>query len=158
MILLFERRWASRAAGFTLIEVLLVLTCAGILAASGVPNLHQLLEQWSLWGSAKQLERTLHWGRMHAIATNRPVSFQADRNGRRFCWNDADTGEVVSKTGFELTGRVRIVRQPRRPVTFHPRGNAAPSGSFVVAGNAGEYRVVVNFAGRIRVERVRTGR
>jgi hypothetical protein len=48
---------------------------------------------------------------------------------------------------------VRIAGMPARPVRFHPSGKAAPAGTYTLRGAAGSYRVVVQFSGRIRLQR-----
>jgi hypothetical protein len=90
---------------------------------------------------------------MHAVATNSSLVFEIDPEGRRFYWVDPGNGEQYHSTIRYLPGRVRLVDSPARPLRFYPRGNAAPAGTFVLQGDAGFYRVVVNPAGRIRVER-----
>jgi Type II transport protein GspH len=142
----------SAIDGITLVELAIVLTGACILLAAAVPSLDRLHRDWTLWGAARLLEQSLQWGRMHAVATNSSLVFEIDQEGRRFYWVDGN-GEQYQSTDRYLPGRVRIVGSPGRPLRFFPRGNAAPAGTFVLQGDAGFYRVVVNPAGRIRVER-----
>jgi prepilin-type N-terminal cleavage/methylation domain-containing protein len=141
------------ASGLTLIELSIVLACASILLALAVPNFQRLQQEFTLWGGARQVESSLQWGRMHAVSANTSLLFQIDEDGGGFRWMDPDTDEPYGSTFRRLPGRVRIVGAPRRPLRYFPKGNAAPAGTFVLQGDAGTYRVVVNPAGRIRVQR-----
>jgi hypothetical protein len=90
---------------------------------------------------------------MHAVATNGSLLLQVDADGRSFCWADAVTGEALESTNRSLPGDVRIISHPGRPLRFFPRGNAAPTGTYVLEGPAGQYRVIVNILGRVRIQK-----
>jgi hypothetical protein len=49
---------------------------------------------------------------------------------------------------------VRITAAPRRPLRFFQHGNAAPAGTYLLQGERGAFRVVVNPMGRIRIQKV----
>ena len=100
------------------------------------------------------MQTSLQWGRMHAIAANTPVSMEVDSGGRLFFWSDPITAEPLVKSLRNLPNSVRITAFPRRTLKFYPRGNAAPAGTYTLQGDTGIYRVIVNIAGRIRIERV----
>ncbi len=149
-----ERASASRHShGIGLIEVLIILSCAGVLLTAAVPNFNHLQQQWTLWGATHMLESSLHWGRAHAISANTSMLLTVEDDGRRFVWSDGYTGERLTNTVRHLPGRVRITAAPRRPLRFYQHGNAAPAGTYVLQGEAGSYRVVVSPGGRIRVQR-----
>jgi Tfp pilus assembly protein FimT len=139
--------------GVSLIELVVALACASLLVAAAVPNLHRIQQEWTLLGGARAVETSLHWGRAYAVSTNSALTFEVDENGGGFHWTDPDTGEVYASTVRKLPGRVRIVNAPRRPLRFHQRGNAAPAGTYELLGETGSCRVVVNPAGRIRIQR-----
>jgi len=138
--------------GYSLVELVIVIACACLLLALAVPNFERLRRQWSLWGAARLLEASLQWGRMHAISGNTSLKLAVDEDGRRFYWQDPQSGEPYANSIRYLPGRIRIVGCPRTPLRFHAKGNAAPAGTYILQGEAGLYRVVVNPAGRIRVE------
>jgi Tfp pilus assembly protein FimT len=137
----------------SLVELVIALVCASLLVAAAVPSLQRLQQEWTLLGGARAVETSLHWGRAYAVSTNNALMFEVDEDGGGFHWTDPDGGEVYASTVRKLPGRVRIVNAPRRPLRFHQRGNAAPAGTYELVGEAGSYRVVVNPAGRIRVQR-----
>jgi prepilin-type N-terminal cleavage/methylation domain-containing protein len=142
---------ASR--GFSLAELMVVLACTALLLAAAVPNISHLQKEWVLWNSAKLVEVSLQWGRMQAISANAPLLFEIDESRRRFYWVDPESGEPYANSVRHLSGDVRIVASPRRPLRFYQHGNAAPAGTFTVEGEAGSYSVVVSLGGRIRFQR-----
>ncbi len=140
-------------AGVGIVELMIVAACAAVTLALSVPNLPRLEQAWELWGGAHLVESSLQWGRMHAITANTSIMFRVDEDGRRFYWADPITGDPYTGTVRYLPGRVRIVGFPIRPLRFYQRGNAVPAGTFTLQGEAGVYRVIVNVAGRIRLQK-----
>lgn len=139
--------------GHSLVELLIVVSCAAVLLAAAVPNIAHLHQVWSLWGSARVLEASLQWGRMHAITTNTPVLFQVGESRQKFCWVDPATGAPYEGSVRNLSHGTRIVRYPRRPLRFYQHGNAAPGGTYTLENPAGSYSVIVTPGGRIRFQK-----
>ncbi len=140
-------------AGTSLLELTVVIACGAILVAIAVPNFDQLQKLWSLWGTAHMIESSLQWGRMHAVSSNSSLMFEIDPGGGGFHWTDTETGLPYEESRRVLPGRIRIVSSPRRPLRFYPKANAAPAGTFIIQGDAGQYSVIVSLAGRIRIQR-----
>ncbi len=148
-------RFAEPASqeGYSLVELLLVVSCAAVLLAAAIPNIAHLHQVWSLWGSARVLEASLQWGRMHAITANAPVLFEIDESRQEFCWADPATGVPYEGSVSNLSHGVRITRYPKRPLRFYQNGNAAPGGTYTLENQAGSYSVVVTPGGRIRFQK-----
>jgi Tfp pilus assembly protein FimT len=140
-------------SGLSVLELLAVVAASMVLAAAALPATDRLQRTWNLISAARLLEQSLHWGRMYAVASNSAMMIEISPEGSRFSWRDPDSGEIYESSIRNLPGDVRIVGYPRRAVRFYPRGNAAPAGSFTLAGEAGSYRIVVSPGGRIRVEK-----
>jgi Tfp pilus assembly protein FimT len=143
----------TKSSGTTFVETLVVLWCATILVGAGLPAFHRASLEWRLWSGMQLTLSSLYWGRAYAVSSNGPVLFEVDAGGRSFRWRDPENGDAFTATERHLPAGISIVAAPARPLRFYPRGNAAPAGSFVIAGEAGRYRVVVNLAGRVRYER-----
>ena len=137
-------------AGFALPELLIVVAITAIIVAFAVPGFLRIQKEWSLWGSARMVETSLQWGRMRAIASNSPVLFEVEEDGRRFIWRDPVTEDIFEGTVRYMTGDARIVSSPRVPLRFYPRGNAAPAGTYRVEGETGSYSIIITPGGRIR--------
>ena len=141
------------AAGYSLVEMMIVVALATVLLTATVPGIARLQQEWALWGAARVLESSMQWGRMHAVASNASVIFYADDVLQEFYWADAASGEPYDRSLRHLPHGVRIEAAPRRPLRFYPHGNAAPAGTYTVAGEAGSYSVVVTPGGRIRTQK-----
>ena len=139
--------------GYSLVELLVVITCTGILLAAAVPNIAHLHQVWSLWGNARVLEASLQWGRMHAITANAPVLFEVDESRQKFYWADPATGNPYEDSVRNLSHGVRIIKCPKRSLRFYQHGNAAPAGTYIVKNQAGSYSVIVTTGGRIRFQK-----
>ncbi len=148
-----SRTTRHSSSGMSLLEVVAVFSCTAILLAVAVPNINKLNQEWTLWGEARALESSLRWGRGHAVSVNSSMMFVVDPEGRRHYWVDPQSGDRFENTVRYVQGQVRVTGFPKKPLRFYPRGNAAPAGTYVLQGEAGTYRVVVNFVGRIRVQR-----
>ncbi len=98
--------------------------------------------------------RTLLWGRMHAITANTSMMLVINAEGRGFYWADPASGAPYHYSTRALPGDVRITSAPRRPLRFYQHGNAVPAGSYVITGDIGAIRIVVNPGGRIRIQRI----
>jgi hypothetical protein len=137
----------------SLLELAIVLACAAVILTLALPSADHIFQEWRLLGAARLMETSLLWGRMHAITGNQPLLFKIEPDGRGYYWMDATTLQQFGSSVRTLPGKIRIVHAPRRPLRFFQHGNAAPAGSYVLRGAAGEYRVVVSPAGRIRLEK-----
>ncbi len=139
-------------AGVTILEAMITLLCGTVLLCLAVPNLHRLQQRWALWGAAQVVDMSLQWGRMYAVSANAPLRFEIDPGGRGFHWSDPESGERYETSVRVLPSSVRITSAPGQPLRFYQRGNAAPAGTYVLSGPAGSCRVIVNPAGRIRIQ------
>ncbi len=139
--------------GFCLPEIVIVLACAALLLGAAIPAAGRLSDEWTLRGAAHALEYSLRWGRTQAVTGNTSMLFAVDGTGRFYYWADPGGGQRCEGTLQYLPRQVRIVSFPARPLRFFPSGNAAPAGTYVLQGDTGSCRVVVNFAGRIRFQR-----
>ena len=140
-------------AGFSLPELLIVVAILTIITTFAVQGFARIQKEWSLLGSARMLETSLHWGRMRAITSNAPVLFEIEENGRGFMWRDPATGNILETTARSINKGSLIVSSPRTPLRFYPRGNAVPSGTYTIEGETGSYSVVVAPGGRIRLQK-----
>jgi prepilin-type N-terminal cleavage/methylation domain-containing protein len=139
--------------GYSLVELIVVLTCIGVLFSAAAPGVTHWQKEWTLWGCTHNLETSLQWGRMHAISSNAPILFEIDAGRHRYYWKDPQSGDSYSGTIRYLPPGVRIATCPKRSLRFYQHGNAAPAGTFTLEGETGSYSVVVSPGGRIRVQK-----
>lgn len=143
----------KHSSGSSLPELLVVISCAAIILSLAAPGLHRISQEWKLWGGVQLLVASLRWAKTQAISANSSVLFEVDEGGKRFRCKDSESGAAFASSEREMPPGIAVVSAPRSPLRFHQRGNAAPAGSYVIAGRTGIYRVVVNIVGRIRVQR-----
>ncbi len=130
-----------------------MLGCTGIVLSLGIPIFNRFHQEWSLWIATQLLKTSLLWGRGHAVYSGSALMFEIDPDGKSYHWTDPASGEKYINTVRQLPGSTRIIGAPGRPLRFYPHGNAAPAGTYRINNECGTYRVIVNLAGRIRIQR-----
>lgn len=88
------------AAGFTAIELMVVVAIVAILAALAAPSFTPLIENWRVRESAEALQSTLHYARSEAIKRGGQVLIQKIPNNTNGCTTaggtrDWDCGWIV---------------------------------------------------------------
>ena len=78
-------------AGFTAIELMVVVSIVAILAALAGPSFTLLIENWRVRESAEQLQSTLHYARSEAIKRGGRVVIQKIPNNTNGCTTASDT-------------------------------------------------------------------
>jgi prepilin-type N-terminal cleavage/methylation domain-containing protein len=132
-------------AGFSLIELLVVLSLMGILLAVGIPASSKLLLSYQLNGSARRVQTELQNIKMRAAAENLGFqlaygagsgSYTIRRDGTVFVSRPLPEGIVITQAGT---------------VSFSPRGTAGSNRIRLQSRGGGCKQVVVSSTGRIRV-------
>jgi type IV fimbrial biogenesis protein FimT len=164
---LFSWEKPTSERGFTLLEVVIALTLLGILVAILTLQFRPLLAQTHLSDATRQMVANLQYVRMKAVSQNRRlrVTFRPanhdyvvdkDENGtwQRQLLHSHTDAEVPDAT-ITLPRDVRIAAvNSGADVIFLPRG-AVDGGISITLGTVSgsdTKRVVVNLAGRVRVE------
>ena len=78
-------------AGFTAIELMVVVSIVAILAALAGPSFTLLIENWRVRESAEQLQSTLHYARSEAIKRGGRVVIQKIPNNTNGCTTASGT-------------------------------------------------------------------
>jgi prepilin-type N-terminal cleavage/methylation domain-containing protein len=142
-----------RAGGFTLLELLIVLSIAGITLGAGQPVISNLRDARMLRSATQVIRHQLSFARRSAVHGREKVRFR--RSEDRLILETV-TGEVRSSIALSGPDRLPVDSVQLRPSTFrfNARGQAAPGSVYLFRGRR-SVRIVCNFLGRIRVERVR---
>jgi prepilin-type N-terminal cleavage/methylation domain-containing protein len=130
----------SQRAGFTMIEIVMVLSIIGILAATGGPKVAAALQRRTTASAADQFVVAHSLTRSTALRFGRIAQLHIDAPGQRF-WVDVDTS--ANGTGLRATiSNIRYTTDDGMSMTadrsllcFDPRGIASTLGS-CEAGNA----------------------
>jgi len=140
-------------AGFTLLEILLVLTIIGLAGVLIVPNISSL-ESRTFSAQVRGANNLLNYARRMAVVQGQPAT-------ARFIVNDSDApedrispsvGEWISAdiaVGFVDSTDKEIEVEDRLDVTFYPEGGST-GGTLFFSQNEDEASIVVDpFTGRI---------
>ncbi len=127
----------SKQAGFTLTELMIVISIFGLIAVLSMPNYNRFMQTWRLNGETQQFATVLRTARSAAVMKNIDVIFSFDvDNGSYSYFEDADgdggldSGEYESAT-YQLPEGITIAAFTlSNPVlTFGSKGNTRETGS-----------------------------
>ena len=149
--------------GFTLTELMIVISIMGALLAVTSPALSRYAANWRLNGAASDMAMVMRAARGTAVSKDMNVVFVFDEGAGQYYFiedangnGDADAGEIT--TGVQdLPKGVSIdsFTVPQASVTFDAKGSTADGGVIVMKGK-GDYEVqirVYSGTGNVSVEK-----
>lgn len=138
---------------FTLLELLIAVTAAGLLAALGAWGVRRYREAVVLEGAARVGRAALVRARMEAIYRGGRVRVRKERSRPpELVLRDGDERPIARFALGPRSGTGLDSAELRRStLSFNGRGQAAPGSLYLYEGSRG-IRLVVNFIGRIRRE------
>ena len=135
-----------RAAGFTLLELMVVLAILGLALAIVPANLMRGTGAQALKADVRLLISGLHYARTRAISSNQPVALVVDPKGGRLSIDGAQQIGVLSKsTRFGALDQQRVL-QTGKPVAvqFFPDGGSS-GGELLLSYGQDRYQVSINW-------------
>ncbi|BAV50741.1 general secretion protein H [Mesorhizobium loti] len=117
---------ADATAGFTLVEMLVVLAIMALVAAIAAPGLVSHYRTKSLETVAGEITMRLRLSRTSAIATARPRQIVVDLGSRLIHFGERDSLALPDDVKVTLiTGQETVVADRQTVLTFLPDGSAS---------------------------------
>ena len=145
------QRYTHSSSGFTLMELLVVISIAMILMGIAVPSFLSWLPTLRLSSAARQVATDLQLARMKAISQNTSfqVSFASTTYVLQKCSPSCasptnDTGNIVLPAGITVSASTT----PQ----FLPRGTANASATITVSNGGAQKLVCVKTVGRVNIK------
>jgi prepilin-type N-terminal cleavage/methylation domain-containing protein len=161
--------------GFTLLELLVTLAIAGVLAGTAVPALTGFIDRNRLQGAAELLIQELRQARHRALTFQRTSYFSVSATaGDDWCYGWSDRPACDCRLGADQAGactsgdgaapvlhrrqsadfpRVSLALRgvaPGLPLQFNAVRGTANAGTLSVSNRSGEIQVIVSPLGRVR--------
>ena len=145
--------------GFTVVELVVVLSIAGVLGALSTPTLLSYWDSAALHAAARELASVINLGRQLAIARKTPICIEASGATLRFriggCGGQAWTGAITDASGAIRMSEAPIVQTSANArVVFTALGAATPAATYTLTHSRthASRSVVVAASGRVSVE------
>jgi len=156
-----------KTKGFSLIELMIVIAIAGILAALAVPG-------WLAWranakinGAATNLRGDLEMAKMRAIKENGTVAMEfinstsyrifIDSGATSYTWEAGETilrnRQLVPGVSMTILSGFGVNANSLNSTGFNGRGRAGKAGTVAIVDGGGNQRqIVISPLGRVRLE------
>ncbi len=150
---------AGNCSGFTLIEMLVVITVLAIMSAIAVPASQNIYNSYQLKGAVRQLYSDMQTARLKAIKEGRDwglkfagSSYTVESIGPDGAWNTSDDEMIKAVDLAALYNGVSItVNVVNDRVEFNPNGTAV-SGNVMVSGYSRAQTLCINSStGNVRI-------
>ncbi|MDQ6974977.1 MAG: prepilin-type N-terminal cleavage/methylation domain-containing protein [Mariprofundaceae bacterium] len=145
--------------GFTLVEIMITVTIAGVLAFIGIPAFKENLEKGAVESISRSLMFHMKEARVTAMAESRKVSISFDAYS--YTYDSYAAGQSCRRckslnipyADFSVNATVvkKNTTLPPQPVSFASRGTAGISSIVISSGNHSA-NIVVNTIGRAYVK------
>jgi prepilin-type N-terminal cleavage/methylation domain-containing protein len=132
-------------SGYSVIELIVAVAVAGILAAIALPSWNKLRPFYQLDSSARQVHSELHNIKMRAVTEN--VGFQ-------LAYSDGATTYTIQRDSVVLVTKplsAGVIVTNAGTISFSPRGTASGNRIRLRSGGGTCKQVVVSPTGRVRI-------
>jgi prepilin-type N-terminal cleavage/methylation domain-containing protein len=143
--------------GFTLIEMIIVITALGLLLAVGVPKIGQQVSRYRLGRTAVVVAGDLEQAWSMAARSRKPIRFSCCAGGK-YTLTERNTGttrltrNLTSDSDFGVR-TLTLTPNSITTIDFFPSGlNSLPENATITIGNgAGSRQIQITLAGQVRI-------
>ena len=166
-----SRKARRPGAGFTLLEMVVVLTIAGMAFSLVLPGLARGLVRWRLQGAVREVATTMKFTRNQSVTRRMPLQVVMDRSQNLY-WLDSLDAPVLQDPHQAEEKGIRLFALPagirfgevtvgditaadaRVGMPFYPKGNSAGGAVQILDERGGAYRISVDsVTGHARIQR-----
>ncbi|MCP4579692.1 MAG: prepilin-type N-terminal cleavage/methylation domain-containing protein [Deltaproteobacteria bacterium] len=148
----------DRTAGFTLMEMIVVVAVFSILAAIAIPSFMSLLPGMRLNGAARQVLGDLMTARMKAVKLNQRTKVFFDNSYQYRICDDADNNDTVTSGEGDVEDKsiqanyqdVSFDLNNTSDPVFFPKGTAS-NRTITLQNSSGSKRITISIAGRVKI-------
>jgi prepilin-type N-terminal cleavage/methylation domain-containing protein len=145
----------SARGGFSLTELMIVITVMGLMLAIGAPAMGRYLQSWRLNGEANEMATFLRLARTAAVSKNTGVVFVFDASAGEYYYFEDDDASGVANAGEyqsalqEMPDGIHIdsYSMAQQWITFGPKGNTIDGGSIILKNSHETTKRVRIFSG-----------
>ncbi|MGI6065457.1 MAG: pilus assembly FimT family protein [Bacillota bacterium] len=147
------RKRIKDAKGFTLVELICVLTIVSILMGIAVPKFSHSLARWELDVAAWKMAIHIRKWQQKAVTEQRfGLRLVIDQKSRKFHLKD---GSVIKET-YDMSNLLKSISfspEDFYMVEFYPTGVTSAAGTYALENYQGafKYIVILNSTGRVRI-------
>lgn len=157
------QRARREVRGFTLTELMIVITIMGVMMAVSTPALSRYYSNWRLNGAASQMAMSMRAARSTAVNKDIDTVFLFDKDGGQYHIledtngnGDPDAGErETTVQGLPKGVSIDDFTVPQESITFNSKGSTQDGGVIVMKGR-GNYEIqirVYSGTGNVQVEK-----
>jgi len=142
--------------GFSIIELLIVISIIAILVAVAVPSLNAYYRNYKYREYAYSMESLIRWSRLTAMEKTANIGLCVNSANKTLSIVDMGASRADTCTGDTLNNlqiEDDFVSLKGSGAAFDPRSFAIFTGNVCITGDAKFYRVVISRFGAIRIER-----
>lgn len=145
----------SGRAGFTLVEIAIVMVIMGIIMAIAMPNMQRTLDSYRVKSAAAEVAVAIRYAQQESVTreVRHSVKFDTDYNNYSVERLDGGHWETLETSSLPLGVRLDNTTFDDNRLSFEPQGRPSGAGAVYLKGGSGQSRrVTVNEAGGVRVE------